>query len=164
MEWTNTERVLEEFGAYFRNLLQDRIIEEDMIASGELLNDLDYVIDAGENQWTVSVKIKDYFRYIDEGTAPAGDHKNPGWKAYPHIKRWIEIKPVLPEVDSAGKTPSVDTLAFLITRSMKENGIEPREVWEPTVKEAVDEWEQKLGDAILEDIGSDLERLLLEIY
>ena len=96
MEWTNTERVLEEFGAYFRNLLQDRIIEEDMIASGELLNDLDYVIDAGENQWTVSVKIKDYFRYIDEGIAPAGGRKNPGWKAYPHIKRLIEIKPVLP--------------------------------------------------------------------
>ena len=47
---------------------------------------------------------------------------------------------------------------------MKENGIEPREVWEPTVKEAVDQYEQKLGDAILEDMGSDIERVLMEIY
>ena len=38
-------KVLEEFGAYFRNLLQDKIIEEDMIASGELLNDLDYIVE-----------------------------------------------------------------------------------------------------------------------
>ena len=157
-------KVLEEFGAYFRNLLQDRIIEEDMIASGELLNDLDYVIDAGENEWTVSVKIKDYFKYLDEGTQPAGEFKNPGWKAYPFVRQWIEIKPIYPSVDSEGKTPSVDQLAFLITRSMKENGIEPREVWEPTVKEAVDHYEQKLGDAILEDMGSDIERVLMEIY
>lgn len=164
MEWTNTMKVLEEFGAYFRNLLQDKIIEEDMIASGELLNDLDYIVEQGENEWTVSVKIKDYFKFLDEGTAPAGAFKNPGWKAYPFVRKWIEIKPVYPEVDSAGKTPSVDQLAFLITRSMKENGIEPREVWEPTVKEAIDKWEQKIGDAVLEDMGTDIERLLLEIY
>lgn len=164
MEWTNTMKVLEEFGAYFRNLLQDRIIEEDMIASGELLNDLDYIVDQGENEWTVSVKIKDYFEYLDSGTAPAGSHKNPGWKAYPFIKRWIEIKPIYPSVDDKGRTPSVDTLAFLITRSMKENGIEPRNVWEPTVQEAIDKYEERIGDAILEDMGEDIERLLLEIY
>lgn len=164
MEWTNTMRVLEEFGAYFRNLLQDRIIEEDMIASGELLNDLDYIIDTGENEWTVSVKIKDYFKFLDEGWEPAGKFKNPGWKAYPFIRRWIEVKPIYPEVDSAGKTPSVDSLAFLITRSMKENGLEPREVWEPTVQEAVDKFEERIGDAILEDLGTDVERTLMEIY
>lgn len=157
-------KVLEDFGAYVRNLLQDRIIEEDMIASGQLLNDLDYVVEAGENEWTVSLKIKDYFKYLDEGWQPQGEHKNPGWKAYPFIKKWIEIKPIYPEVDGNGKTPSVDSLAYLITRSLKENGLEPREIWEPTVKEAVDEWESKLGDAILEDLGSDIERVLLEIY
>lgn len=157
MEWTNTMRVLEEFGIYFRNLLQDRIIEEDMIASGELLNDLDYVIDAGENEWTVSVKIKDYFKYVDEGTEP---HFPP----LSAIKRWVEVKPVYPEVDSAGKTPTVDQLAFLIARKISEEGTEGRDIWEPTVQEAVDQFEQKLGDAILEDMGTDIERLLLEIY
>lgn len=150
-------RVLEEFGAYFRNLLQDRIIEEDMIASGELLNDLDYVIDAGENEWTVSVKIKDYFRYVDEGTEP---HFPP----LSAIKRWIEVKPIYPEVDDAGKTPTVDQLAFLIARKISEEGTEGRDIWEPTVQEAVDQFEDKLGDAILEDMGSDIERVLLEIY
>ncbi len=157
MEWTNTMKALEEFGAYFRNLLQDRIIEEDMIASGELLNDLDYIIDTGENEWTVSVKIKDYFKYVDEGTKP---HFPP----LSAIKRWIEVKPVYPEVDSAGKTPTVDQLAFLIARKISEEGTEGREIWEPTVQEAVDKFEDRLGDAILEDLGTDVERVLMEIY
>lgn len=157
MEWTNTMRVLEEFGAYFRNLLQDRIIEEDMIASGELLNDLDYIIDTGENEWTVSVKIKDYFKYVDEGTKP---HLPP----VSAIKKWVEIKPIYPEVDDAGKTPTVDQLAWAIAKSIEKNGTEGREIWEPTVQEAVDKFEERLGDAILEDLGEDIERVLLEIY
>lgn len=164
MEWTNTERVLEEFGAYFRNLLQDRIIEEDMIASGELLNDLDYVIDAGENQWTVSVKIKDYFRYIDEGTEGPYKGTKGGTTLRDAIKKWVSVKPVLPEVDSNGKLPTVDQLVFLISRKIARDGIEGREIWEPTVKEAVDMYEQKLGDAILDDLGEDIERVLMEIY
>lgn len=157
MEWTHTKAALEEFAAYFRNLLQDRIIEEDLIASGELLNDLDYLIEDGENEWTVSVKIQDYFKYVDEGTTPH-------WPPVSAIKRWIEIKPVYPEVDSAGRTPSVDQLAFLIGRKIAEEGTEGREIWEPTVQEAIDKYEDKLGDAILEDIGSDVERVLMEIY
>ena len=164
MEWTNTMLALEGFGEEFRNLLQDRIIEEDLISSGELLNDLDYIVEAEEGSFTVSVKIKDYFKYLDEGISPAGKYKNPDWKAYPHIREWIKLKPIYPEVDKEGKTPSVDQLAFLITRSIRENGIEPRNIWEPAVKECVDKWEKRLGDAILEDIGTDLERVLLEIY
>ena len=164
MEWTNTMKALDDFGAYFRNLLQDRIIEEDLISTGELLNDLDYIVEAEEATFTVSVKIKDYFKYLDEGTAPAGKYKNPGWAAFPHIRNWITVKPIYPEVDNAGKTPSVDQLAFLITRSMKEKGMEPRNIWAPAVQEAVDKFERELGDAILEDLGSDLERVLLEIY
>lgn len=164
MEWTNTMKALEEFGAYFRNLLQDRIIEEDMIASGELLNDLDYIIDTGENEWTVSVKIKDYFKYLDEGTK--GPYKgSPGSTTLRDaIRNWVTVKPVYPEVDSAGKTPTVDQLVFLITRKIARDGIEGREVWEPTVQEAIDKYEERIGDAILEDLGEDIERVLLEIY
>lgn len=164
MEWTNTMKALDDFGAAFRNLLQDRIIEEDMISSGELLNDIDYIVGPEDASFTVSVKIKDYFKYIDEGIAPAGKYKNPGWKAYPHIREWIQVKPIYPEVDSGSKTPTVDQLAFLITRSIKDEGIEPRNVWAPAVQQCVAEWEEKIGNAILEDLGTDLERVLLEIY
>ncbi len=44
IEWTETYRVLEEFATQLRTLYQDKLINDNRIASGEPLNSVEYII------------------------------------------------------------------------------------------------------------------------
>jgi hypothetical protein len=42
------------------------------------------------------------------------------------IKKWIQVKPVIPTVQSNGKIPTLSQLTYLISRKIARDGIEPR--------------------------------------
>lgn len=160
MEWRNTEAALEAFGDEVRIRLENEILDRDHVVSGNLFNGIKTRVEITEDNIILWLEIADYFQYLEEGIEPAGTHKNPGWKAYPFIRQWIIDKPVIPE-ERNGKKPSVDTLAYLITRKHVNEGQEP----DYMLRDILDDMEEKympiLEEAIGEDITEEVNAILI---
>lgn len=121
----NIAAVLQEFAVEVRNTYQDSLILHNRIASGDLLNSVECDVDYDGKAYTVTLTLAEYWKYVESGLAPAGKYDNPGWKAYPYILKWISVKPVIPRPDNNGRLPSQKSLAYLITRKIKEKGTKP---------------------------------------
>ena len=133
MELLNLDNVmatLQEYAQEVRNTYQDRLINNDRIASGKLLNSVEYNVVYNGTEFLVQLTLEKYWKYLEYGVSGSVKNTNrpfgnPGWGAYPHILEWIKVKPVLPRPDLKGKLPSQKSLAFLITRNIVKSGIEP---------------------------------------
>lgn len=147
MEWEfrHLRECLNEFGQAFVNQVADNIIEADGIATGEMLNTLDFEVRREDNAYVVYLKHTDYFPYYDEGTEPH-------WPPSDAIQKWIQDKPIYPEADSNGRLPTVEQLAFLIARKISEDGTEARNVFEKAKATLIPEWEPKFSEALAQDV------------
>ena len=132
MELINLDNVmetLEEYAQAVRNTYQDRLINNDRISSGRLLNSVEYNVTQNDMEYVVTLSLEGYWKYLEYGVSGAKNasspFSNPGWKAYPFILNWIKVKPVLPRPDRNGKLPSQKSLAYLITRAIVKNGTKP---------------------------------------
>ncbi len=140
----NLERVLNEFGQAFVNAVADYIIEADGIATGNMLNTLDFSVEKENGHYVVYLNHTDYFKYFDEGTEPHFPPVEP-------IQKWVQDKPVYPTADSNGKLPTVEQLGFLIARKISRDGTEARNVFERAKQSVIPEYEQKMADALAQD-------------
>lgn len=160
LNFDNLQAVLEDYGNKVRNLYQDKLITNDRIASGDLLNTVEYIVERGDREWSVSLKLQDYWKYIEEGVKgeknPNSPYNNPGWKAYPFILDWITIKPVLPRPNKDKRLPRPEQLAYLITRSIAKNGTEGSH----DLAEAIAEVNKEFEDKIVYALGLDCEQIL----
>lgn len=116
------QQVLQEFAVEVRNLYQDNLITHDHIASGDLLNSVECRVETEDRAFLVQLTLEKYWKYVEDGLAPAGKYPNPGWKAFPHILNWVTVKPVIPRPDNNGRLPSQKSLAYLITRKIVNEG------------------------------------------
>lgn len=160
LNFDNLMATLEEYAQEVRNLYQDKLIEGDRISSGKLLNSIEYQVTQGENEYVVSLSLEEYWKYLEYGVSgkdnTSSPFGNPGWKAYPHILEWIKVKPVLPRPDRNGKLPSQKSLAYLITRSIVQNGTQPG----GELKDTLEEVNARYKDKIIIAIRKDTENLL----
>jgi hypothetical protein len=107
--------------------------------------------------------MEHYWKFIEGGIQPAGKYKNAGWKIYPFILEWIKVKPVIPRPMANGKLPSEKSLAYLITRSIKENGIKPVPILKEATHDALKIFEDKIREALAQDCGMLLERMAISV-
>lgn len=160
MEWTNTIAALEAFGEEVVSRLETELLEHDHIVSGKLFNGLKTHVEVTEDTIELWLTTEDYFKYLEEGIEPAGKYRNPGWKAYPFIRQWVIDKPVVPTPRN-GKLPSVDSLAYLITRKHVEKGQEP----DPMLRDILYDMEERympiLEEAIAEDVEAEVTAILI---
>lgn len=157
----NLEATLEEYAREVRNTYQDNLIHNDRIASGKLLNSVEYQVVNNGVEYEVQLRLEEYWKYIEYGVSGNVKNtnrpfKNPGWGAYPHILNWIKVKPVLPRPDRNGKLPSQKSLAFLITRAIVQNGIEPGN----ELKSAIDVINFKYREKLVIALRQDTEQLV----
>ena len=159
----NLERVLTEFAddvkANYVQLLKDG----DHVYTGKLMENITIHVDSGQGEYVVSFDMEQYWKYLEEGVRgaanPTSPYKNPGWKAYPHILKWVQLKPVIPRPDSNGKIPSVKSLAYLITRSIVENGTTPYGNLKEAKADALNIWRDRISEAL----GRDFENYIAKI-
>lgn len=149
-EFPNLMAVLQEYGAALRNLYQDKLILADKIATGELLNNVNYEVTVEGTVYKVSLDLLPYWKDIEGGIKPAGEYENPGWKALLPIRQWITAKPVLPRPQD-GRLPSPDTLAFLITRKIVNEGIEPHPFYAESVEDVNAHYKPLIIEAFRKD-------------
>ena len=158
MEWNNLSQVLEDYAVTLRNRLQDSYIEDDKVASGELLNSCEYIIEKDDRQIEVSLQLADYYKYIEYGRRP-GKFPPPD-----KIRDWIKIKPILPREGRNGKLPTEQQLTYLISRKIALEGIEPSYNLTRTVKEINEDFEERIMEAINKDIDENLTVIFSEYF
>lgn len=150
----NVQRVLGEFAVALRNEYQDNLILHNRIASGDLLNSVEYVIDRDGYTYTVSLMLKDYWYFVENGRK-AG--KMPPMDA---ILSWIKAKPVLPRPNAEGKLPTPQQLAFLIARKIGEEGTEGTQ----DLRKATDTIWDTFEDRLYEAIDADVDAAFIQIF
>lgn len=157
MKWTNLEKVLEEYAIELRNKYQDYLINSDRLASGELLNSVEYIIEKDNISISVSLQLAEYWKYVEYDTKPH-------WPPVDKIKEWIRVKPILPQPDKNGKLPTPDQLAFLIGRKISEEGTEGSYDLHSAIEDINTEFMQRIEDAITMDIEEVATVILTEYF
>ena len=146
----HVQAVMEEMAIAIRNEYQDNLIRNDRIASGDLLNNIEYEVTRGDFTYTIYVKMKDYWYYVENG------RKAGKWPPIDNILNWIKIKPVLPRPNAEGKLPTPQQLAFLIARKIGEEGTEGTQDLRKATDTIWDTFEDRLYEAIDEDVDAAL--------
>ena len=139
--------VLDEYGKRVQNLYQDNLIRADKIATGGLLNSVEFSVVQYGRRFDVVLTLADYWKWVEEG-------RKPGKKPSPYaILAWVLAKPVLPKPNDNGRIPTPHSLAWAIAKSIGKNGIDPT----PALKQASDatfaEMERDIAAAFAEDVG-----------
>lgn len=168
IEWTETYRVLEEYAIRLRNLYQDKLIKGDKIATGDLMNNVEYIIEKDSRSVSVSLQLEDYWKYVEEG-------RPPGYPPIDAIREWIRVKPIVPD-ERNGRIPDEKQLAFLIARSIAgespnqanlknpEGGIEGTHYLQESQEEVLTEFEDKLSEAVGKDVDRYMDILMTEYF
>lgn len=153
IEFNNLKDVLEEYAVKVKDMYQENLAKDNATASGNLINSVKYLLDFGANKFQVSLQLADYWKYVEYGRRPG---KFPPFNA---IKKWIEIKPILPRPLSNGKLPTLNQLTFLISRKIAEQGIAPRNILEDTLEDINKEYEEKISEALSMDLSNSLDEV-----
>ena len=121
-----------------------------------LLNSIRTNVVVGDSYFEITMTLMDYWKYLEEGIRgdrnPNSPYRNPGWKAYPFIARWIEIKPVLPRPFDGRKAPSPKSLAYLITRSIVQHGTRGTHDLEKTKDAVITAYRDRIEAALRHDL------------
>lgn len=156
-KWTNLEKVLEEYGRELRNKYQDSLINNDRIASGELLNSCEYIIQKDSYSISVSLQLAEYWKYVEWDTKPH-------WPPVDKILEWVKIKPVLPYSGSDGKLPTPEQLTFLIGRKIAKEGTKGSNDLHQSIEELNNEYMQLIEEAITKDVDEASTVIITEFY
>lgn len=144
----HVQAVMEEMAIAIRNEYQDNLIRNDRIASGDLLNNIEYEVTRGDFTYTIYVKMKDYWYFVENG------RKAGKWPPIDNILNWIRVKPVLPRPNAEGKLPTPQQLAFLIARKIGEEGTQGTQDLRKATDTIWDTFEDRLYEAIDEDVDA----------
>lgn len=155
--WEKTYEVLKEYAIELRNTLQDSYINDDRIATGDLLNSVEYIIEKDDRQIEVSLQLKEWWKYVEEDTKP---HFPPP----DAMLNYIKAKPILPKPDRNGKLPTPNQLAYLIGRKISEVGTTGTHNVRDTVRLINERYEEKIGQAISEDINNELDVIIIQSF
>lgn len=163
-EWTNVIDVLNDFGQMLVEEYKDQLILNDVNASDELYNSVNYIFKENGGTFEVSLELADYWKYVENG------RKAGKWPPISAIEKWIEIKPVIPRPMKNGKLPTTQQLAFLISRKIygfitrngklipiDSGGIKPRPILQQTIDEVWDIMNEYIAEAFAKDLETEIE-------
>lgn len=110
--------VLAEYAEAVKELYKQRLIADDKVASGKLINSVETFIAYQGTELLVTFKAEDYFRWVEQG-------RKPGTLPPPSkILDWILVKPVLPHPNENGKLPTPEQLSWAIAKKIERDGID----------------------------------------
>ena len=120
---------LNEYAQKAEELYKRKLTDKGINASYKLLNSVETVVKRNDDEFIVSINLEPYWYYVENGRGPGR------FPPIDKILEWIRVKPVIPYTDSRGRIPTEESLAFLISRKIAEQGTEGRKVLCETVEE-----------------------------
>lgn len=119
-----------------------------------LIDSVRTVVTVDGHSFTVSLKLNDYWIFVEEDTRPH-------WPPPDAIRRWVEIKPVIPRPDRNGKIPSPASLAYLIGRKIAREGTKGTHDLQAAKDAVIPVYTERIEAALAEDIGNYLATVFL---
>lgn len=157
ISFENLLRVLDEYGQAIRNEYQDNLIRSNRIASGGLLNSVEFEVLQNGNSFKVNLLLSEYWKYLEEGTKPH----------YPPISallKWIEVKPILPRPMDNGKLPTPLQLAFAIRNKIGNEGTEGTGDLQKASRTINEIYREKIIDAFTLDVQNTMDGYVIEFF
>ena len=145
IQFSKTQEVLGRYGKEFIEQYKINLTTSGRPASGDLIDSLSYEVVINSQTFAVDIHLKDYWKYIEDGT-------HPHWPPVDAIRRWIEVKPVIPRPMDNGRLPTDDQLAFLIGRKISRVGTEGINDFERANDEIFSRMEMDVALAVTEDL------------
>ena len=151
MDYKNTIRVLNEYLDVFINKYKGKLASQGW-QSGKLYNSVRKVsVRNSGGDFSLTLSLEDYWKYIENGRRAGA--KMPPITA---IKNWIERKNIQPKPMTLknGKTvvPNINSLSFLIARSISKNGIKAKPFFKQSIDETYDLFIEKIKEALVQDL------------
>lgn len=153
----NTIEVLNSFGRLLVEEYKDSLIRNEVNASNKLFKSVKYLFKSDNRYLEIDLELENYYWYVENG------RKAGKFPPINKIEEWVKVKPVLPYRDKNGKLPTLNQLTYLIGRKIKEKGIEGKHLLQKSVDEIYKEIEDRLIDALAEDLHNAVEIELLSL-
>ena len=140
MKWTNLTAVMEEY----RKFLE--IATKDNTKHYELSNNIKFNLQVNDTVFEIEFQAPSYWRYANYGRSP-GKFPPPD-----KIEDWIIRRKITPYPTKSGKIPTRKQLTYLISRKIAREGFKGSGFLEKSLSEQQDYWEDRIKEAIGEDI------------
>lgn len=162
IHFDNLIRVLDEYRQAVIDLYRTKLQEDDHVATRNLMDHITYVLNRGNREIEVDLRLADYWKYVENDTRPH----------YPPIKPildWVKVKfkGVPPNAKTYdGPLPSVETLesqfAHAVQQSIGVKGTDGTHDLQETLQEVNRMFEFKIGEAITQDLDDMMVAILTE--
>lgn len=163
LDLLNVEKILNQYADVVINKYKERLIVDNKLCSGKLINSVKSEINLKHETYTVTLKFADYWWYVEHGRKSVKEKPSQKQPPIYAMIDFVRNKPVIPHADKNGKLPTEKQLAFLIGRAIKENGIKPGKQLEETLEECNARYLVMLQEALNKDIDLYLVKIKNEI-
>lgn len=153
MEFTNVIQFLNDFGKELADKYQRKLVNDDAVSSGKLLNSIRYIFNNNNTSFEISMEMAEYWKYVENG------RKSGKFPPISAIREWVKVKRVIPRPYN-GKLPTENQLAFLIARSISKKGIRPKPIFNDTLDDAMNYFENGLEDAFTKDVEAEMDKIM----
>jgi len=130
-----------------KNLIQE-MRRTKTIATGNLLNSIQFNIEQTPNGAIISLNGNDYITYVDKGRKPGK------YAPTSALKKWIKSKGI------ATDEAKVSAIAFAINNKIKREGIKPRPILEKAFSNGLPMYEKIIDDTLNKDLDKYLNELI----
>lgn len=157
LTFDNLQKVFNDYGKYAEQIYKYNLGLTRKNASRRLSDSTKHFVRVGDKAMVVGLRLEEYWKYVEYGRKPG---KFPPPSA---ILKWIEVKPIIPRPDANGRIPSPRSLAYLIGRKIKNEGIDPAPILATTAEQVNAKFMQAIRDAMKKDLGDALYKIVKQI-
>lgn len=140
MKWTNLTNTMEEY----RQFLE--LATKDNTSHYELSKNIKFNLQVNDTLFEIEFQAPEYWKYANYGRGPGK------FPPFDKIEDWIIRRKIAPYPTKSGKTPTRKQLTYLISRKIAREGFEGSGFLEKSLSEQQDYWEDRIKEAISEDI------------
>lgn len=142
MAYPMTTEALTRIGIIWKREMKKRINEAGKVASGALIDSIDFKVVQTKNGAKLEIAYLDYLEYVNQGRKPRGTDRPitaaNGAVPIPALEGWIKLKGLRGRNKRTGKPLPSLSLAFAIRASIWKRGIKPANIFDATLKSVGD--------------------------
>ena len=140
MKWTNLTNTMEDY----RKFLE--VATKDNTKHYELSNNIKFNLQVNDTVFEIEFQAPSYWKYSNYGRSPGK------FPPFDKIEDWIIRRKITPYPTKSGRIPTRKQLTYLISRKIAREGFKGSGFLEKSLSEQQDYWEDRIKEAIGEDI------------